>query len=201
MRRLKLQSVLLIVGLSLSLSVLISSVFPYKVFGQVGTNIPDEATLIAQRQAEVESGFVVDPPNQPLRPTERVARDTFGDVGLAPLSQASQLDRLFYPSVPSSARERTVEGSSFFTTPHTVAEGLGAIANQTRCAGCHLNSLESVPGAGLLTGVSNVSRAGRSTPTNFSFTSGDTTNGGRAAGARLDPVNPDGSVDADPYKP
>ncbi|MDF5721670.1 MAG: hypothetical protein PUP91_14565 [Rhizonema sp. PD37] len=195
MRRLKLQSVLLILGLSFGLSVLISSVFPYKVFGQVGSNIPDEATLVAQRVTEVNSAFVVDPPNQPLRPTERVARDTFGDVGFAPLSQASQLDRLFYPSVPQSARQSSVEGSSFFTTPHTAAEGLGPIANQTRCAGCHLNSLESVSGAGLLTGVSNVSRAGRSTPTNFSFTSGDTTNGGRAAGDRLDPVNPDGSVD------
>ena len=196
MRRLKLQSVLLIVGLSLGLSVLISSVFPYKVFGQVGTNIPDEATLVAQRQVEVESGFVVAPPDHPLRPAERVSRDTFGDVGLAPLDQVAQLDRLFYPSVPQSARQRTLEGSSFFTTPHTAAEGLGPIANQTRCAGCHLNSLESVPGVGLLTGVSNVSRAGRSTPTNFSFTSGDTTNGGRAAGTRLDPVNPDGSVDS-----
>ncbi|MDF5730109.1 MAG: hypothetical protein PUP92_19370 [Rhizonema sp. PD38] len=175
---------------------LISSVFPYKVFGQVGSNIPDEQVLIAQRQSEVNSNFQVDPPDKPLRPTEFVARDTFGDVGVAPLSQASQLDRLFYPSVPQSARQSTVEGSSFFTTPHTATEGLGPIANQTRCAGCHLNSLESVPGVGLLTGVSNVSRAGRSTPTNFSFTSGDTTNGGRAAGDRLDPVNPDGSVDS-----
>jgi hypothetical protein len=71
------------------------------------------------------------------------------------------------------------------------------MANQTRCAGCHLDNLESVPRAGLLTGISNVSRAGRSTPTNSSFTSGDTTNGGRPAGVRLDPVNPDGSVDLD----
>jgi hypothetical protein len=88
-----------------------------------------------------------------------------------------------------------LEGASFFTTPHTAAQGAGAMANQTRCAGCHLNNLESVPRAGLLTGISNVSRAGRSTPTNFSFTSGDTTRGGRPAGVRLDPVNPDGSVD------
>jgi mono/diheme cytochrome c family protein len=185
----------MIVGLSFTLSVFISSVFPYKVFGQVGTNIPDDNVLLARRQAEVSSGFVVEPPNQPLRPAERVPRDTFGDVGLAPLSTAAQLDRLVYPSVPQSARERLVEGADFFTRPHTAAEGAGAIANQTRCAGCHLNNLESVPGVGLLTGTSNVSRASRSTPTNFSFTSGDTTNGGRPAGVRLDPVSPDGSVD------
>lgn len=197
MRRLKLLSALLIATLSLGLSVLVSSVFPDKVIGQVGTNMPDDATLVAQRRAEVSSGFVVEPPNQPLRPTERISRDTFGDVGLAPLSTAAQLDRLLYPSVPQSARERVVEGASFFTTPHTVTEGAGAMANQTRCAGCHLNNIESVPGMGLLTGTSNVSRAGRSTPTNFSFTSGDTTNGGRPAGARLDPVNPDGSVNSD----
>ncbi|MEH2294408.1 di-heme oxidoredictase family protein [Nostoc sp.] len=194
MRRLKLLSVLVIVGLSLSLSVLISFVFPHKVFGQFRTNIPDDATLIAQRQAEVRSGFVVAPPNQPLRPAERLRRDTFGDVGLAPLRTAAQLDRLLYPSVSQSARQKVVEGSWFFTTPETVTEGAGAMANQTRCAGCHLNNLESVPDVGLLTGISNVSRAGRSTPTNFSFTSGDTKNGGRPAGVRLDPVDPNGYV-------
>jgi len=164
MRKRKLLSVLLIVALSFSLSVFTSYVLPNKVFGQVGTDAPDDATLVAQRQVEVSSGFVVEPPTQPLRPAERVSRDTFGDVGLAPLSTADQLDRLLYPSVPQSAREKLVEGASFFTTPHTAAEGLGAIANQARCAGCHLNNLESVPGVGLLTGTSNVSRAGRSTP-------------------------------------
>lgn len=194
MRRLKLLSVLLIVGLSLSLSVFISFVFPHKVFGQFRTNIPNDATLVAQRKVEVSSGFVVAPPNKPLRPAERLRRDTYGDVGLAPLRTAAQLDRLLYPSVSQSARQKVVEGAWFFTTPETVTEGAGAMANQTRCAGCHLNNLESVPGLGLLTGISNVSRAGRSTPTNFSYTSGDTNKGGRPAGVRLDPVNPDGSV-------
>jgi Di-haem oxidoreductase, putative peroxidase len=190
MRRLKLLTISSIVGLSISLSVFISN----QVFSQVGTNAPDDQTLVAQRQVEVSSGFVVEPPNQPLRPVERVPRDTYGDVGLAPLSTAAQLDRLLFPSVPPSAREKLVEGASFFTTAHTAIEGAGAMANQTRCAGCHLNNFESVPGVGLLTGTSNVSRAGRSTPTNFSFTSGDTTNGGRAAGVRLDPLNPDGTL-------
>jgi Di-haem oxidoreductase, putative peroxidase len=190
MRKLRLLTAFSAAGLSISLSVFVSS----KVFSQVGTNAPDDETLVAQRQAEVSSGFVVQPPNQPLSPVERVPRDTYGDVGLVPLNTAVQLDRLLFPSVPPSAREKLVEGASFFTTPHTAIEGAGAMANQTRCAGCHLNNFESVPGAGLLTGTSNVSRAGRSTPTNFSFTSGDTTNGGRAAGVRLDPLNPDGTL-------
>ena len=182
-------------SLQLGLALAFSSVFPDIVLGQLGSNVPDDATLLARRQVEVSSGFVVEPPNQNLRPAERVRRDTFGDVGLAPLTMGDQLERLLFPSVPPSAHERVLEGASFFTTPHTAAQGAGAMANQTRCAGCHLNNLESVPGARLLTGISNVSRAGRSTPTNFSFTSGDTTNGGRPAGVRLDPVNPDGSVD------
>ncbi len=195
MRKFKFLNVSLIVAISFSLSVFVAYVFPDKVFGQVGSGIPDDATLVTRRQEEIRIDFVVEPPTQPLRPTERVARDTFGDVGIGPVSTVAQLNRLFYPSVPQSARERALEGSTFFTTPETVVQGAGPTANQTRCAGCHLNNLESVPGVGLLTGTSNVSRAGRTTPTNFSFTSGDTTEGGRPAGVRLDPVNPDGSVD------
>ncbi|MCC5647111.1 hypothetical protein LC607_30225 [Nostoc sp. CHAB 5824] len=101
MPRLKLLSIWLIVGLSFSLSVFISSVFPDKVLGQFRTNIPNDATLLAQRQTEVSSGFVVAPPNKPLRPAERLRRNTYGDVGLAPLRTAAQLDRLLYPSVPN----------------------------------------------------------------------------------------------------
>ena len=186
-----------LVQFSLGAPMLFLSVFPSLVFAQVGSNVPDDASLAAQRQAEVRSGFVVEPPDQPLRPAERVRRDTFGNVGLAPLSTKGQLRRLLFPSVPPSAREKVLEGASFFTTPERAAQGAGAMANQTRCAGCHLNNLESVRGENLLRGTSNVSRAGRSTPTNFSFTSGDTKNGGRAAGVRLDPVNPDGSVNLD----
>jgi len=63
--------------------VFISFVFPHKVFGQFPTNIPNDATLVAQRKVEVSSGFVVAPPNKPLRPAERLRRDTYGDVGLA----------------------------------------------------------------------------------------------------------------------
>ncbi|MBE9005036.1 hypothetical protein IQ259_08285 [Fortiea sp. LEGE XX443] len=185
---------LLIVGLSLGLSVLIGYINPQKVFGQIP--LPDDATLITRRRAEVAANFEVAAPTRPLRPVERVRRDTFGDVGMTPVKTLAQLDRLFYPSVPNSVRERILEGSEFFTTPNVVEEGFGSMAMQTRCAGCHLNSVESVPNEGLLTGISNVSRAGRTVPTNFSFTSGDTrVNGGRAPGMRLDPVEPDGTVD------
>lgn len=185
---------LLIVGLSLGLSVFIGYINPQKVFGQVP--LPDEATLFQRRIAEVQTNFVVQPPDRPLRPVERVRRDTFGDVGLEPVSTLAQLERLLYPSVPNSVRERVLEGSTFFTTPNKVEDGFGSMAMQTRCAGCHLSNIESVPNEGLLTGTSNVSRAGRTTPTNFSFVSGDTREtGGRAPGRRLDPVEPDGSVD------
>ncbi|MBD0301343.1 MAG: hypothetical protein ICV85_03930, partial [Tolypothrix sp. T3-bin4] len=193
MRKLKLLSLLMIVGLSLSISVLIAYVNPLKVFGQIP--LPDEETLITRRLAEVATNFVVQPPDRPLRPAERVRRDTYGDVGLGPVKTLAQLDTLLYPSIPTSIRERVIEGSEFFTTPNKVEDGFGSVAMQTRCAGCHLNNIETVPNEGLLTGTSNVSRAGRTTPTNFSFTSGDTTNGGRAPGRRLDPVSPDGSVD------
>jgi Di-haem oxidoreductase, putative peroxidase len=185
---------LLIVGLSLGLSVLIGYINPQKVFGQIP--LPDEATLFARRIAEVQTNFVVQPPDRPLRPVERVRRDTFGDVGFGPVRTLAQLDTLMYPSVPNSIRELVLEGSEFFTTPNKVEDGFGSVAMQTRCAGCHLNNLETVPNEGLLTGTSNVSRAGRTTQTNFSFTSGDTqVNGGRAPGRRLDPVAPDASVD------
>lgn len=184
---------LLIVGLSLGLSVLIGYINPQKVFGQIP--LPDDATLIARRRQEVASNFVVQPPTRPLRPVERVRRDTYGDVGLDPVDTLEELDKLVYPSIPNSIRERIVEGSTFFTTPNRVEDGFGSTSMQTRCAGCHLNNIEAVPNEGLLTGTSNVSRAGRTTPTNFSFVSGDTQRGGRAPGSRLDPVEPDASVD------
>lgn len=195
MRKFKFLNVSLIVAISFSLSVFVAYVFPDKVFGQIP--LPDQDTLMVRRQAEVATNFVVQPPepDRPLRPAERVPRDTYGDVGLTPVRTLAQLDRLLYPSIPTSIRERVLEGSEFFTTPNKVENGFGSVAMQTRCAGCHLNNLESVPNEGLLTGTSLVSRAGRTTTTNFSIVSGNTTDGGQAPGRRLDPVNPDGSVD------
>ncbi|MCC5636422.1 hypothetical protein LC593_11235 [Nostoc sp. CHAB 5844] len=185
---------LLIVGLSLGLSVLIGYLNPQKVLGQIA--LPSEEILFQRRREEVASNFVVQPPTRPLRPVERVRRDDFGDVGITPVNTVAQLNKLVYPSLPNSVKERELEGSEFFTTPNRVENGFGSMAMQTRCAGCHLNNLESVPNEGLLTGTSTVSRANRSTPTNFSFVSGDTrVTGGRAPGRRLDPVNPDGTAD------
>ncbi|ALF53454.1 hypothetical protein ACX27_12385 [Nostoc piscinale CENA21] len=190
---------LLIVGLSLGLSVLMGYINPQKVFGQIA--LPDEETLFARRRNEVNPDlrlFEVQPPNgRTLRPVERIRRDTFGDVGFNSITTLAQLDRLVYPSLPNSVKERELEGATFFTTPNIVENGFGSMAMQTRCAGCHLNNLESVPNEGLLTGTSTVSRANRTTPTNFSFVSGSTgvNGGGRAPGSDLDPVEPDGTAD------
>lgn len=187
---------LLMVGLSLGFSLFLSYINPQKVLGQV--SLPSEEILFQRRREEIATNFVVQPPpnNTRIRPVQRVRRDTFGDVGLTPVRTLAQLDTLLYPSLPTSVRELILEGSEFFTTPNRVEDGFGSVAMQTRCAGCHLSNLETVPNEGLLTGTSNVSRAGRTTLTNFSFTSGDTqVNGGRAPGRRLDPVAPDGSVD------
>jgi CxxC motif-containing protein (DUF1111 family) len=120
-----------------------------------------------------------------LRPAERVPRAKFGAVGAFPL-QLDDLSSLVYPSTNADERAAALEGLTFFTTPHTAAEGAGPIANQPMCLGCHLNSKEAFKvdanGNRLLTSVSQVSRAGRTTPTNFDFVGfNPSTGGGRAA--------------------
>jgi Di-haem oxidoreductase, putative peroxidase len=120
-----------------------------------------------------------------LRPVERVPRDHFGEVGEFPLN-FHDLDALVYPTADKNERRAALEGLRFFTTPHTAVEGLGPIANQQMCLGCHMNSDEvlerDAAGNRLLTKVSQVSRAGRATPTNFDFVGFDPiTGGGRAA--------------------
>ena len=107
MRRFKLQSVLLIVSLSFGLSVLISYVFPYKVFGQVGSNMPDDATLVAQRETEVSSGLCSRSSGS-IPSSDRACRSRYlwrcGTC--SPEVRLSQLDRLFYPfSSVISSRE------------------------------------------------------------------------------------------------
>ena len=103
-----------------------------------------------------------------------------------------------------SARE-ILEGLTFFTTPHTAAEGLGPMSNQAFCLGCHLNTAEGVRSLGLLspkscirgsTCVSNVARAARSTPTNFEFTSLDPATGGGSPADNLDAINNTGRTAA-----
>jgi CxxC motif-containing protein (DUF1111 family) len=133
----------------------------------------------------VELNPVVAPPNPAnLHPVERVQRDRFGLVGSFPLNE-HDLRSLLFPSVTDDETASLLEGLKFFTTPHIESEGLGPFANQRFCQGCHLNSNDVVEhdpnNKGLVTTPSPASRASRSSPTNFSFTSFDpTTMGGRA---------------------
>ena len=139
----------------------------------------------------VELNPVVAPPNpDKLHPVERLEPDEYGLVGSFPLNK-EDLESLLYPSVTEEEKAAVLEGLKFFTTPHTASEGLGPFANQSFCQGCHLNSADFVrnngdedrgrDSKGLVTTPSLASRAGRSSPTNFSFTSFDpSTGGGRA---------------------
>ncbi len=118
-----------------------------------------------------------------VRPVERIPRAQFGVVGNFPLGE-DDLQGLTFPSATEDERQAQLEGLAFFTTPHTAAEGLGPDNNQRFCLGCHRNSEEVLPqdSQRLITTVSHISRAARSTPTNFAFTSLDpATGGGRAA--------------------
>jgi hypothetical protein len=166
-------------------------------WAQLGSNTPTDAQLQEQRASEVAGGFVVEEPLPGIvfRPVQRVPRERFGVVGPLPL-QLSDLDALVYPNTPSADREALLEGMTFFTTRHTPEEGAGPVANQPFCQGCHLSSNEAIPGAGLVVDhVSLVSRASRSTPTNFRFTSGNATTGGRPAD-HLDAINDTGRTEA-----
>jgi hypothetical protein len=148
---------------------------------------------------------------QTYLPAERVRRDKFGVVGPFKLStglRLQDLDNLVYPSTSASDKAKLLEGLVFFTMFHTPGEnmapnlnGVGPLNNQPACIGCHLNAAEAVKSKGLLQGqgcttagtnctnfsanVSNVTRAARSTLTNFDPATGGTalnpaTGGGRA---------------------
>ena len=130
---------------------------------------------------------------QQLRPVERVPRAQFAEVGQAPLGP-SDMSFFVYPSLDDDERESLLEGLTFFTTEHTAAEGLGPVNNQTRCMGCHLSADEAVPG--LLQRSSHISRAARSTPTNFNFTSFDPATGGGRAANNLDALTNTGKTAA-----
>jgi Di-haem oxidoreductase, putative peroxidase len=182
-----------------SIGVLLFPAAPFSRLGwaQLGSNIPTDAELQAQRASEIAGGFVVEVPvpGTVLRPVERVPRARFGVVGPLPL-RLRDLDALVFPDATSDERQALLEGLTFFTTPHTPAAGVGPLANQTSCQGCHLNSNETIGGAGLVVNhVSNASRAARSTPTNFRFTSGNSTAGGRPAD-NLDAINDTGRTEA-----
>jgi hypothetical protein len=130
-----------------------------------------------------------------LRPVARVPRARYGEVGKFPLGEGD-LDGFIYPGADAAERQSVMGGLRFFTTPHTAAEGLGPIANQKMCLGCHLNSDEAVPGSGLITTASQLARAARATPTNFSFTSLDAATGGGRAADSLDAVTGPGHTAA-----
>jgi hypothetical protein len=135
------------------------------------------------RKAELARGFEIaaPAPGTALRPVERVPRAMFGEVGAFPL-QAPDLAALVYPSENKEERAALLEGMVFFTTIHKADVGAGVVANQQYCLGCHMNSPELSAFPDLVTAVSQVSRAARSSPTNFNFTAFDpTTGGGRAA--------------------
>ena len=157
-------------------------------------------------------------PSQTYRPAERVRRDKFGVVGPFTLSgglQLQDLDNLVYPSTSPSDKQSLLQGMVFFTMFHTPGEGgapnangVGPMNNQPACIGCHLNATEAVRSKGLLQGqgcltpgssctnVSSVTRAARSTPTNFEFTSLNPDTGGGRAPDNLDALNNTGKTAA-----
>jgi hypothetical protein len=143
--------------------------------------------------------------DQPYSPAGRVQRDKFGVVGPFMLKNGLQeqlpdldpLGALVYPGTSDADKEKLAEGMTFFTMFHTPGEGLGPLNNQPACIGCHLNAADAVKSRGLLQGqgcqtpdfvctnVSLVTRAARSTLTNFNPDTGGTaldptSGGGRA---------------------
>jgi CxxC motif-containing protein (DUF1111 family) len=142
--------------------------------GQVGS-VTDTRETIVDRDLSA----IATPSNAAIRPVERVPRSQFGVVNPAPLGERDQ-PAFVYPSLDADERASMLEGLTFFTTPHTASEGLGPVANQTRCMGCHLSGDDNL--AGFITTNSHVTRAARATPTNFRYTAfNPATGGGRAA--------------------
>jgi hypothetical protein len=153
------------------------------------------------------------PAGTTFTPAKRVRRDKFGVVGPFTLNNGlteKDLDNLVYPDATQPEKDQLVEGLQFFTMFHTAAQGLGPINNQPACIGCHLNAAEAINSKGLLRGqdclppnlnstcsnVSNVTRAARSTPTNFEFTSLDPDTGGGRAPDNLDALTNTGRTAA-----
>jgi hypothetical protein len=154
----------------------------------------EELRLCLQVELESRLGLVsipVPPADAPLQPVQRIPRQLFGVVGAAPLD-ATDLNALIFPNANAREREAVLAGLEFFTTEQTAATGRGAVSNQPNCLGCHRNSEDAVNG--LVQTVSPVSRASRSTPTNFDVTAGDQDTGGVAADVDL-VLNPTPDLD------
>ena len=183
------------------------------LMAELGSDIPTDDQLNAVRVQEGGSGgagvfdVATPPAGTVLQPVQRVPRDRFGVVGAFPLT-LQDLDALTYPDATLQERQAMLEGMQFFTTAHTFDEGAGPMNNQPFCLGCHMSSADAISSPGLVspsscvpgsTCVSLVSRAGRSTPTNFKFTSLDpSTGGGQPAGTLLPngSPNPGDNLDA-----
>lgn len=157
--------------------------------GQKGS-VTDTIPVLEDRDLSAIAGPT---DNSQRRPVERVPRAQFAEVGPAPL-KASDIPVFGYPSLNDDEKNSLVEGMTFFTTEHTAAEGLGPVNNQKRCMGCHLSADDAVPG--VLQVSSHISRAARSTPTNFRYTSFDPTTGGGRAADNLDAINNTGKTAA-----
>lgn len=133
-------------------------------------DITENPSTIDERNLSAVAG-----PTDPsqLRPVARVPRDQYGIVSPFPLEE-EDVDAFIYPGANAEERAAIMEGLTFFTTPHTPEEGAGPAANQPMCLGCHLSSAEALEvdenGNRIVTTVSQLSRAGRTTPTNFDFT-------------------------------
>ncbi len=130
-----------------------------------------------------------------LRPVQRVPRDRYGVVGDFPLG-LDDTAGFVYPGADADERASLLDGLKFFSTRHTAAEGLGPLANQKMCLGCHLSTEEAVPGAGLVTAASPLARAARATPTNFAFTATDPSTGGGQPADSLDAIDGPGHTAA-----
>jgi hypothetical protein len=196
-------------GTMRKLLIILAGVLPVGfLVAELGSNNPTDDQVNTLRMQEGGSGGsgVFDIPAPPdgttFHPVKRVAREQFGVVGPFPL-QLEDLDALTYPDATDDERQAMLEGMTFFTTAHTPAEGAGPMANQPFCLGCHMSSADAIPGAGIVnpdscipgsTCVSIVSRAARSTPTNFKVTSYDPVTGGGVAPGKVLPA-PDGRPD------
>jgi len=190
------------------------AVFTPQVWAELGSDNPTDDQLLAERLTEVGTSgsgifdIQVPDPSQLYQPVGRVTRDKFGVVGPFTLSgglRLQDLDNLVYPNTSADDKAKLLEGTVFFTMFHTPGEGgapnlngVGPLNNQAACIGCHLNAAEAVKSKGLLQGrgcatpgssctnVSNVTRAARSTLTNFEFTSLNEGTGGGNAPDNLD---------------
>lgn len=127
-------------------------------------NLTESVETVSGRDLSGVAG-PVDPTQ--LAPVQRVPRDQF--------ATDNTVSALAFPGVNDDASERSafLEGLDFFITPHTADEGVGPVANQNRCLGCHTNTAENLPGEGLVTFATGTppARARRAAPTNFAVTS------------------------------